>query len=240
MKTSNKLFNTGAALALLGAGLALLGGGLLGCTIESKTVIDPPTPPSVPDDLNEGWNEFLPGGDSICSRGTDFAYFVRKGTVNKVVIDFIGGGACWNQQTCSIADAIFNPDVENVRNAIEAGIPFGYYDTSKEDNPFRDWYHVVIPYCTGDIHWGDNVQTYGSGADELTIHHKGAVNTRAVLDWVYDSFSAPEQVFVTGCSAGSYGSVMWAPHIAEQYPDSKIIQFGDSGAGIIHAVLFRG
>jgi hypothetical protein len=194
---------------------------------------------TTPEDLKPGWNEFKPGGDTVCSRGTEYAYWVHPGTVNKVVIDFIGGGACWNQLTCSVADAIFNADVDNVRKTIGAGVATGYYDKERAENPFKDWYHVVIPYCTGDIHWGDNVATYGEGDNAVTINHKGAVNTRAVLDWVYSNFSAPEQIMVTGCSAGSYGSIMWSAHIAEHYKDSKVIQFGDSGAGIITKDFFE-
>jgi hypothetical protein len=195
--------------------------------------------PSLPTDLEAGWNEILPGGETICSRGTDYAFYVRRGTVNKVVIDFIGGGACWNAFTCGAADAIFQPDVEQVKAVVNAGIAIGFYDTANEQNPFRDWYHIVVPYCTGDVHWGDNVATYGSGDSQVTIHHKGAVNTRAVLDWVYQRFSAPEQVFVTGCSAGSYGSAMWAPHIIQHYPDTNVMQFGDSGAGVITKDFFQ-
>jgi hypothetical protein len=214
---------------------------LAGCTEDVDT--EPPRPeepPTLPTGLQAGaWNEIVTGGETICSRGADYAFFVRPGTVNKVVIDFIGGGACWDEFTCSVADAIFTPDIEGVRAAVEANQPSGIYDHGRPENPFADWYHVVIPYCTGDIHWGDNVATYGTGEDEVTINHKGAVNARAVLDWVYQGFSKPEQILVTGCSAGSYGSVMWAPHIAEHYPASRVVQFGDSGAGIITQTFFE-
>src|SRR5688572_7686148 len=54
--------------------------------------------PTLPD-LAPGWNEFIPGGETICSRGTEYAYWVRPGTQNKVIIDFIGGGACWDEFT---------------------------------------------------------------------------------------------------------------------------------------------
>lgn len=186
--------------------------------------------------LEAGWNEFRPGGDTVCSRGSEFAYWVHPGTVNKVVIDYIGGGACWNAVTCSVADAIFSDSVDQVRTAIEANIPVGIYDKTRDDNPFKDWYHVVIPYCTGDVHWGDATVEY---SDSVTIEHRGATNGRAVLDWVKAEFSAPEQIMVTGCSAGSYGSLGWAPHIMEHYKDSQVFQFGDSGAGVITESFFR-
>lgn len=196
--------------------------------------------PTLPTDLTEGWNEIAPGGDTICSRGDPYAFFVRPGKVNKVIVDFIGGGACWNATTCSVADAIFEDTVDSVRDAIAANQPTGFYDHDNPDNPFADWYHVVIPYCTGDIHWGDSVTVYNEGqANEITINHKGAVNARAVLDYVYGSFSAPEQILVTGCSAGSYGSALWSGHVMEHYPASDVLQFGDSGAGIITDTFFN-
>lgn len=194
----------------------------------------------VPSDLDAGWNEFKPGGETICSRGSEYAYFVRPGTTNKVVIDFIGGGACWDAFTCGIADAIFEDSVDSVRDRVENGVPAGFYDHENPENPFADWYHVVIPYCTGDIHWGDSVTTYSEGTeDEVTINHKGAVNSRAVLDWVYENFKAPEQILVTGCSAGSYGAAMWSAHVMDHYPESEVFEFGDSGAGIITEEFFH-
>jgi len=213
---------------------------LIGCgdAVESHEQATEPLEPTQPT-LNEGWNEFLPGGETVCSRGTDYAYFVRPGTVNKVIIDFIGGGACWNAFTCGVANAIFEPDVESVREAVQQNEPQGFYDHENPQNPFADWYHVVIPYCTGDIHWGDAVTTYGEGAGAVTINHKGAVNSRAVLDWVYENFSAPEQVLVTGCSAGSYGAAMWSANVMQHYPNAQVTQFGDSGAGIITEEFFQ-
>jgi hypothetical protein len=219
-----------------------LSGGLAGCSddpLVSQPAADPPTLPT----LVEGWNELKPGGDTVCSRGSEYAYFVHPGTVNRVVIDFIGGGACWNSFTCGVADAIFTDSVEDVRGRIRDPDPEnqnGIYDRLNPANPFKDWYHVVVPYCTGDVHWGNNEKTYDEGtAPAVTIKHKGAVNSRAVLDWVYESFSAPEQVFVTGCSAGAYGAAMWAPHVMDHYKGARVTQFGDSGAGIITEEFFR-
>ena len=194
--------------------------------------------PTLPE-LQPGWNEFSPPG-TICSRGTPYSFWVRPGTTNKVIIDFIGGGACWNELTCGFAGTIFEEDVESVRAAVTANMPSGFYDHDNPDNPLADYYHVIVPYCTGDIHWGDSVTTYGQGtASEVTITHKGAVNARAVLSWVYENFSAPEKIFVTGCSAGSYGAALWSAHVMDHYPSSKVYQFGDSGAGIITQDFFE-
>jgi len=196
------------------------------------------TPPGMPDLPPGELTTITPGGDTICSRGTPFRYFVNPGTVNKVVIDFAGGGACWNKLTCSVAGAIFNeeaPDENFIKAAMEANLLSGIYDRENPDNPFKDWYLIHVPYCTGDIHWGNATHDYG---DDLVIEHKGFVNVTAVLEWMYANFEAPEQIFVTGCSAGSYGAIVHSAFIANHYPDTEIAVLGDSGTGVITDSFF--
>ncbi|MCB9758442.1 MAG: pectinesterase [Alphaproteobacteria bacterium] len=202
----------------------------LGCAPPDDDITD--DGPILPD-IAEGWTQIDPGGETICARGTEYSFFVRKGSVNKVVVDFFGGGACWDDATCGYAGALFADDMDWMRDLMDAPTQPGLYDHANPDNPYADWYHVIVPYCTGDIHWGDSVKTYGEGEEAVTIHHKGAVNTRAVLDWVFEGFSAPEEVFVTGCSAGAYGSIMWSPYFQREYPDARVAQMGDSGAGVV-------
>lgn len=199
-----------------------------------------PVIPMAPSGLEAGWNQIDPGGETGCSRGDDFSYFVRPGTTNKIVLDFMGGGACWNELTCSVADAIFTDRVDWLVEAVESGEAFdGIYDETNPANPVGDWWHVIVPYCTGDIHWGNNSTLYGSGPSAFPIDHIGAVNTQAVLDWMYANFRAPEQVLVTGCSAGSYGSALWSAHVMDHWPDASVVQFGDSGAGVITEDFFQ-
>lgn len=189
--------------------------------------------------LPAGWNAISPGGETTCSRGTPFRYFVRPGTVNRLIVEFRGGGACWDALTCSLAGAVFEEAVTDDPATINEQSLTGIYDHANPDNPFRDWHHVHIPYCTGDIHWGDNVVTYGEGGSAVTIQHKGAVNVRAVLGWIYENVPAPEKIFVTGCSAGAYGSIMWSAHLREHYGSVPVYQFADSGAGIITDTFFE-
>ena len=73
----------------------------------------------------------------------------------------------------------------------------------------------------------------GEGDKAFTINHKGAVNVTAVMEWAKEKVPDPEVIFITGCSAGAYGSIFWAPHILEQYPNAKVYQMGDSGCGVI-------
>lgn len=191
--------------------------------------------------LNAGWNIIEPGGDTRCARDTPFVFAVRPGTSRKIVVEFIGGGACWDEFTCGFADAIFSSDAEWVRGFEGSeSIPLGVYDTDTVDNPIADYHHVLVPYCTGDIHWGDSEVVYAEGTpSEVPILHKGAVNAQAVLDWMDENYDEPEQVFSTGCSAGAYGAAMWSAHLAEQYPSADLVQLGDSGVGVITDSWFQ-
>ena len=179
--------------------------------------------------LAAGWTKIAPGGETICSRGTPFVYFVHPGTVNRLVVYFQGGGACWNDKTCSLG-GIFKETADDRDNPAQAAE--GILDLENPENPFKDWSFVFIPYCTADIHWGNNTHTYTSGGQDFVIQHEGFVNFSAVLDWIQANLEKPEKIFVSGCSAGSYGSIMGAPHIQKLYPDVPLYQLGDAGAGV--------
>jgi hypothetical protein len=221
------------------ASLLALAALAVGCG-PAETETDPEdTPTEGILSLNPGWNSIEPGGDTVCARGTPYKYFVRPGKINKLVIEFRGGGACWNDLTCGFAESLFQEDADPDSWVVEEDKASGIYDHKRDDNPFKDWHHVYIPYCTGDIHWGNNTMTYGEGADQYTIEHKGAVNVQTVLDWTYKNVEAPEQVMVTGCSAGAYGSIMWSSHVRHHYEKAKVLQLADSGAGVITDTFFQ-
>ena len=85
--------------------------------------------------------------------------------------------------------------------------------------------------CTRETPGNRYSDDTGPGED-VTIEHRGAANAAAALDWAVEEFEAPESIFVTGCSAGSYGSILWLNEIARLFSDASINQLGDSGAGI--------
>jgi hypothetical protein len=199
-----------------------------------------PTPTATPQvpDLPAGWTKIEPGGDTICSLGTPYAFYVHPGTVNRLALYFEGGGACWNDFTCSDPDTYFDSAVDDTgpEHLYLAG---GIGDLDNPDNPFKDWYLVFIPYCTADVHWGNSTQTYTIGGEETTIYHKGFVNVSAVLDWIEANFEKPEKIFVTGRSGGSYGSILGAAYIHALYSDVPLYQLGDSGSGVITDDFFQ-
>lgn len=193
-----------------------------------------PPPDGLPDPPAAGtWLAIEPGGDTICSRGTPYRFFVRGGRTDRVMIDFQGGGACWDETTCGAAEVIglFTEDVGSLDGflAFVESQGQGGYLSDDPGNPFRDWTIVHVPYCTGDIHWGNTRTMYGDDA----IEHRGFVNASAALDWTYRRFTSPSHVFVSGCSAGAYGAVLHSAYVANHYPGAQVSVLADSGAGVI-------
>ena len=192
--------------------------------------------PSYDDDLpsrpGDGeWIEIEPGGDTICARGTPYRFFARGGDPSRVIIDVQGGGACWSESTCGFADSLFSDStgsLEGFSGAIADGTLSGIFDP--DDETFADWTIVHVPYCTGDVHWGDARVDYGDG---LTIEHRGFVNAQAALGWVYSRYPGAERILVSGCSAGAYGAVLHGAYVQEHYAAAQVSVLADSGAGII-------
>lgn len=183
-----------------------------------------------------GWQQIKPGGDSLCARGGEFSFLVRQGDPQKILVSFAGGGACWDDLTCD-GDKVFTDTAEETFGQVEKQA--GIYNFKNTRNPYKTWTHVFIPYCTGDVHVGsaDTVYTRLDGTT-FKIHHRGGKNVKAVLRWMEDHYQSASEINVDGCSAGSYGSIVWAPHIAEKYPLARITQFGDSGAGVAESLFF--
>lgn len=173
-----------------------------------------------------GWTKIEPGGETRCAHNTDFAFWVRPGSINKLLVYFQGGGGCWNGSTCQVGSNFYDPAVgENDSPAPRGGI----LNFNHPDNPFADYHAVYVPSCTGDIYLGSKVQTYQSDdGEDFDIYHHGFVNLNAAVTWAFEHVLAPESVFVTGCSAGSIGSIRAAPHLIHHYPEAEVVQLGDS------------
>lgn len=170
--------------------------------------------------------------EPICSRGTPWVYFAKRGTVNKLLVYYQGGGACWNALTCGRALPVFKETTGPNENPANASTGFADFDNPA--NPFRDWHAIVVPYCTGDVHWGDAVVQHQEGSDDATIHHRGRVNAAVAEKFAREHFVHPDQVFVTGSSAGSYGAIVNGLFLQEKaYPSTPFAVLGDGGNGVI-------
>ena len=158
--------------------------------------------------------------------GSEYRYFAKRGTVNKLVMYYQGGGACWDALTCGIPTC--SPTATEADNPNSTTT--GFADRNNENNPFKDWHTVFITYCTCDVHYGNATQEY---TDELTIEHRGYHNSRIAEKWAREHFYDPEVVFVTGSSAGAYGAWFNGPLLHEVWPASQIHVLADAGNGVI-------
>ena len=198
---------------------------LLPTFLFSSTYLQAKDEPKLPKE----WSEISPGGETACSRGTPFSFFYSPGTTNKVVIDFMGGGACWDAETCDHETKTFYESIEEIKKEHQYGM-HGIYDRGLNENPLKEWTHVLVPYCTGDLHWGSADVTYTrADGTSFPLKHRGADNAKAVIDWVKTQFPSPETVFVTGTSAGAYASIFWLPYVKDHFTQSTVRQLGDSG-----------
>ena len=104
------------------------------------------------------WRTVVPGGETVCSDGSPYRFFVHPGDPAKLLVEFEGGGGCWSDQTCELdiynRRVLVDPDEVQRRGLLQ-----GIYDRTRADNPLRDFTHVYVPYCTGDLHWGNVTQT---------------------------------------------------------------------------------
>jgi Pectinacetylesterase len=177
--------------------------------------------------------------DGICLYGADYSFFVRppEQASNKLMIYFQGGGACWDGLTCGTIGG-FASQYDVTADELD-WYQNGYFDFDNPDNPVADYNIVFVPYCTGDVHTGDNVMTFNvppeadSDLETVTANFKGHANAQLVLEWVYGNFVEPEQILISGCSAGGYGAVAQAPYIMEYYQDSSALMLADSSQGVL-------
>lgn len=169
-----------------------------------------------------------------------YAFFARRGAVNRLVVYFDGGGACWDDVTCAVprlangrgeGDGFYKAEMIE---SDEPGRMSGIFDLDNPRNPVRDWSFVFVPYCTGDVHSGSNTARYvdPDTGEPYQIAHRGADNFRAVLAWMSENFTAPEQILVAGSSAGAYGAATHFGRIRAAFPNGRAAMLGDAGQGV--------
>ena len=161
-----------------------------------------------------------------CLNDGAYRYFVKRGSVNKVLMYYQGGGACWEGLTCGIPVCANTATAgDNPQNAST-----GFADLSNPNNPFRDWNVVFVTYCSCDIHFGDSEQQY---TPSLLVQHRGYHNARVAEKWAREHFVDPEVVFVTGSSAGAYGAWFHGPLLHDMWPGAQFHILADAGNGVI-------
>ena len=177
-------------------------------------------------DVAAGWERVVPGGDCQCADGSEFSFWVREASHDRILVYLQDGGACFSAETCAPDSDAYNTTAEGPTGA------GGIFDFADERNPFAEYSVVYVPYCTGDVHLGNISTEY---AADLRVHHKGYVNGAAALDHVAANASGASDVVVVGESAGSIAAPLYAALVSDRLPDARITVLAD-GSGSYPAV----
>jgi hypothetical protein len=177
-------------------------------------------------------------GQTIRPRCQDFSqyhFFVKRGTENKLLMYYQGGGVCWSGATCCLntCDQDVNPaGSDNPNNSFQSG----FADLNNPDNPFRNWHVVFVAYCSCDIHTGDNGLSYGgpicnllAGTSSKAVEHRGFHNAKLAEKFAREHFLDPEEVYATGSSAGAFGAQTHITPLARIYAASNVNMLADAG-----------
>jgi Pectinacetylesterase len=160
-------------------------------------------------------------------------------TSTDVVFYLQGGGACWDFFTCGGAASLglaptaatgpFGP--QEFQANIYEKYPNSWVRRANLPPSMRDATIVFIPYCTGDVHSGDQITTYPGqyGLPSITWHHVGHANVLAFLKRLGPTFPSPAKIVVAGSSAGGFGSLTNYPAFRWYWPSAKGYLVDDSG-----------
>ncbi len=171
--------------------------------------------------------------DSACGNGAPTGIGVNTTNRSKDVFIFLmGGGACWNALTCAFAASNITTGYGEASFGADTTTRAPPFNRAEPTNPFKDMSYVFVPYCTGDVHAGDNVMNYpavGTQVPARTVHHKGAKNLDAFLVRLHDTFPDATRVFLSGASAGAFGAQLNYQRVAAVWPTAEVHMLADCG-----------
>ena len=163
--------------------------------------------------------------EGTCSAdGTPWHGDLKLGTENKVIVYFFGGGIALDDYTTAHSYSVarydgFYFDTEDwiLDYLAESGI-----GADREDNPFRDWTIIGIPYTTGDMHIGSGeyVSTSVDGTKKTARFH-GYDNYTAMMQAAVPYIGTPEDLLILGTSAGGFGAALLAEDVMGYFPGTE-------------------
>lgn len=156
--------------------------------------------------------------DMVSADGSRYKAFFKKGSENKVLVYFAGGGSNINEETAR--EGWFNSSVIGIDMVSSFAMNMGGLATASDDNPFKDWTVIAFPCATGDFMSGTGEFLYtDTNGKEQTLYHHGYTNYSIVMDKIIEltDIDNPEAVVVTGYSAGGFSAALLADDIFTKY-----------------------
>ena len=181
----------------------------------------------------------------VSSDGSPYNITLKKGTTNKMLINFVGGGLSWNQETAArpltVAKMIRGKETFYIPSLSPLQIKLmhvGILSAKDSRNPFHDWNIFNIPYTTADFHIGNNEFPYKDlKGESRVLYHNGEKNVETALVTLKEYFSdTPDILVIAGQSAGAYGCVAHCHKINSLYPDCTNVIVYSEGSHMHSAI----
>jgi len=179
---------------------------------------------SVDNLLARDWHTMkVPGAK--CGDGSDYEIHFSKGNTNKLIVEFMGGGACWSAGSC------YGPNLRAWIRQIPTFLATSVMASSDPKlSPFTEHNYIYFPYCTGDVHAGRHTAKYALG---LKAHHQGFNNVVSGLNLVNNKnlvdFKGLNEVVLYGASAGAIASFIHSKTIEKMItPSTRKIIIADA------------
>lgn len=153
----------------------------------------------------------VPVENAFSSDGSEWHGIFRKGTENKVVVYFFGGGVSITPETSEGGKEFYATTMLAQDFVAQGGI-----GSSADDNPFKDWSFIVIPYATGDFHAGTGIYE-----GKKKVYHTGYNNYSAFIEKIKLYVGEPDTLLVTGFSAGGFATSLLADDVIDRFPSAR-------------------
>ena len=155
---------------------------------------------------------------ALTSTGKQWHGIFKKGSENKTVVYFFGGGVSITEETSKRGKEFYAVDLTAQDFVAKGGI-----GSDADANPFKDWNFVIVPYSTGDFHSGTAELKYTENGKEKTIYHQGYKNYSLLMESVLKYVEESDSLLVTGFSAGGFATSLLADDVINYFPKANNI-----------------
>lgn len=156
--------------------------------------------------------------DMKTSEGDRYRAFFKKGSENKVLIYFAGGGVSVNEEMAR--NDTYNTKEIAIDMLANVTMNMGGLASEVDGSPLENWSIILFPYATGDFHAGTGEFHYtDTDGKEKILYHNGYVNYSETMKMVMEMAGLDniDTVVVTGYSAGGFGAALLSDDVFTNY-----------------------
>lgn len=178
----------------------------------------------------------MPGDDRdigmMCRDSSATGFGFRRGSTNRLLIFLMGGGACFNNTSCSNNPSSFSEEsffYDFVDGTTTKNGTTGVFSPHNPSNPFLNWTVIFVPYCTGDLHGGDttNVRVSGVPEPQQFVGYRNMDRVLTIL--AANGASSASSIVLAGTSAGGFGTTNTYGLVADRLAPASVHLLNDSG-----------